>query len=143
VCKKADVRVATSYIGDPPVRVVGEHGDAPGDFIGFPSGYVHFGRVPMYLAGNRPFVANSVPHLDHVGDSSDDTLKAVRKLIDAPGPTPRFIGVHLFAYRTTITEVFEFVKGLDARRVKVVRADEFLLAAGEHLRETGGATIDG
>jgi hypothetical protein len=143
VCKKADVRVATSYIGDPPIRVVREHGDAPGDFIGFPSGYVHFGRVPMYLAGNRPFVANGVPHLDHVGDSSDDTLAAVRKLIEAPGPTPRFIGVHLFAYRTTITDVFEFVKGLDARRVKVVRADEFLLAAGEHLRETGGGAVDG
>jgi hypothetical protein len=134
ICGRADIRVITSYIGDPAKRVVRLHCTAPGDFIGFLAGYVHFGRTPASVYRGRPFVSNRVPHLDHVADSSDDTLEAVRRLIDEPGPLPRFIGVHLFAYRTTITDVHAFVRTLGPD-VKVVRADEFLLAAMKHLSE--------
>jgi hypothetical protein len=59
-------------------------------------------------------------------------LAGVKKLIDAPGNKPRFIGVHLFAYRTTIKDVYHFVQTLDPQKVKVVRADEFLIAAKKH-----------
>jgi hypothetical protein len=140
VCRKADIRVFTSYIGDPPLRVVKEHcrvpGDAAGTLIGYLGGYVHFGRTPQHVVNGRPFVCNQSPHVDKIKDDSRDTLEGVRKLIDAPGPTPRFIGVHLFAYHTTITDVYRFVQTLDPERVKVVRADEFLIAAAKHMETT-------
>ncbi len=135
VCGRAGVRVATSYIGDSPLRVVREHGKAPGDFIGFTAGYVHFGRTPIYLSGGRAFIANKIPHLDHIADDSAQTLDAVRSLVEAPGIGPVFIGVHLFAYRTTIEDVYKFVKTLDLEKIRVVKADEFLLAAARYLKE--------
>ncbi|MBU2513460.1 hypothetical protein KJ966_19130 [bacterium] len=57
----------------------------------------------------------------------------MKAILDQPGPIPRFVGVHLFAYNTTITDVYNFVQSLDPDRVKVVRADEFLLAAEQYL----------
>lgn len=128
VCRRAGIRVLTSYIADPPRRVVREHGRLAG-MIGYLAGYVHFGRTPLSFAGDRPFIANAWPHAEHIWDDSDTCLAAVRALVDAPGGTPRFVAVHLSAYKTTIGDVADFVSRLDPRRVKVVRADEFLLAA--------------
>jgi len=136
VCRQADIKTFTSDIGDPSDRVIREHDKVAEDFIGFMGGYVHFGRIPILLSGDRAFVANAWPPLDNVGDSSEDTLAGVMKLSEQPGPTPRFIGVHLFAYRTTITDVFNFVQSLDQDKIKVVKADEFLLAAEQHLRQS-------
>ncbi|MBN1532762.1 MAG: hypothetical protein JXA20_08880 [Spirochaetes bacterium] len=133
VCRRADIRVITSYIGDPTRRIVREHCRMPGDVIGFTSGYVHFGSVPLFREGGRTFAANAVPAVEKIADSAADTLEAVRRLIEAPGPVPRFIGVHLFAYRTTLADVQRFAATLDPARVKVVRADEFLVAAGRHM----------
>jgi hypothetical protein len=133
VCRRADLRVLTSYIADPPQRVVRAHGRLA-QMIGVLAGYVHFGRTPHYLVGGRAFVANVWPHLEQIWDDSDTCLEAVRKLLEAPGPTPRFVGVHLSAYKTTISDVRQFVSTLDPQRVKVVRADEFLLAAAQHQR---------
>jgi hypothetical protein len=133
VCRRASVRVLTSYIADPPLRVVRAH-DRLTELVGALSGYVHFGRTPCYLVGGKAFVANRWPHLDQIWDDSDACLEAVRKLIEAPGPMPRFVGVHLSAYKTTISDVYQFVSTLDPQRVKVVRADEFLLAAAQHQR---------
>ncbi len=133
VCRRADVRVFTSYIADPPMRVIRHQGRAPGDFIGYLAGYFHFGRWPMHLYGGRAFVANAWPQVDQLWDDSDTVLAWVREQVEAPGPTPRFIGVHLFAYRTTLKDVVELVRTLDARQVKVVRADEFLLAAAQYM----------
>jgi len=134
VCERADVKTMTSYIGDPPMRVVREHGKASDNFIGFIGGYLHFGRTPQHLTGNRAFIANSWPPLDNIADSAEQTLDGVRKILNRPEPTPRFIGVHLFAYRTTITDVYNFVQTLDPDKVKVVKADEFLLAAAQYLK---------
>ena len=69
--------------------------------IGFLAGYVHFGRTPSYLVGGRAFVANAWPHLSQIWDDSTACLEAVRALVEAPGPSPRFVGVHLSAYKTT------------------------------------------
>lgn len=134
VCERADVKTMTSYIGDPSMRVVREHGKASENFIGYLAGYLHFGRTPQYLSGNRAFIANSWPPLDNIADSSEQTLAGVREILNRPEPTPRFIGVHLFAYRTTITDVYNFVQTLDPDKVKVVKADEFLLAAAQYLK---------
>ncbi|HSJ52470.1 MAG TPA: hypothetical protein VLC52_01885, partial [Anaerolineae bacterium] len=131
VCRKVNVRVLTSYIADPPRRVVRAHGRLA-EMAGFLAGYVHFGRTPQYLARGRAFVANAWPRLEQIWDDSDACLAAVRTLLEAPGPLPRFVGVHLSAYKTTISDVCEFVSTLDPQRVKVVRADEFLLTAAQH-----------
>jgi hypothetical protein len=133
VCCRAGVRVLTSYIADPPLRVVRAHGRLA-EMIGVLAGYVHFGRTPRYVVGGKAFVANQWPHLEQIWDDSEACLEAVRKLLEAPGPTPRFVGVHLSAYKTTISDVCQFVSTLDPQRVKVVRADEFLLAAAQHQR---------
>ncbi len=133
VCRNADIRVVTSYIGDPSVRIVREHCDDADGLFGFTAGYVHFGRVPLYRYKGKVFVSNAVPHLDRIADNSMKTLDAVRALLETAGPPPCFIGVHLFAYRTTIKDVYEFVQSLDPARVKVVRADEFLAAASQYM----------
>jgi len=133
VCRRAGVRVVTSYIADPPQRVAHAHGRLA-EMAGFLAGYVHFGRTPQTLVSGKAFVANVWPHLDQIWDDSTTCLDSVRALVEAPGPTPRFVGVHLSAYKTTITDVCRFVATLDPRRVKVVRADEFLLAAAQHLQ---------
>ncbi|MBU2511330.1 hypothetical protein KJ966_08320 [bacterium] len=135
ICKKADIRTMTSYIGDPSSRVICQHGKTSDWFLGFLGGYLHFGRTPMVLANNRAFIANAWPPLENIADTSEQTLEGVRKLLNQPEETPRFIGVHLFAYRTTISDVYRFVQSLDAKRVKVVKADEFLLAAARYLSE--------
>ncbi len=131
ICRRSDVRVVTSYIADPPRRIVRAHAQMA-EAIGVLAGYVHFGRTPCYHVNGKLFIANQWPHLEQIWDDSDACLAAVRQLLDTPGSTPRFVGVHLSAYKTTIDDVYEFVSTLDPRRVKVVRADEFLLAAAQH-----------
>ncbi|HWQ47315.1 MAG TPA: hypothetical protein VN376_10625, partial [Longilinea sp.] len=133
-CDLADVRVTTSYIADPPMRVVKDHGKAPGKFLGYLAGYFHLGRTPMYMADERPFVAYSWPKPDQIPWESDQVLEGIRALIENPAPTPRFIACHLFAYFTTITDVYNFVQTLDKNKVKVVRADEFLSAAAQAMQ---------
>ena len=129
ICRSADIRVITSYIANPPRRVIKQHGTVPGNILGYLAGYAHFGGTPEYVTGSQAFIANKVPHVEHLHDDCRQTLEAVRKLVDEPGPTPKFISVHLFAYRTMISDVYDFVQTLDQDRVKVVRADEFLTAA--------------
>lgn len=135
VCRRADIRVVTSYIGDPPARVVRQHAGIKNGFIGFLAGYVHFGRTPYYYNQGRPFIANRVPSLEQVSADCTEILETVQKLIEEEGEPPRFIGVHLFAYRTMISDVHKFMQTLDPSRVQVVRADEFLIAAARHLQD--------
>ena len=133
-CDQADVRITTSYIADPPQRVVKDHGKAPGKFLGFLAGYFHLGCTPLYMADQRPFVANVWPRPEQIPWESDQVLEGIRALIDQPGSTPRFIACHLFAYFTTISDVYHFVQTLDTNKVKVVRADEFLYAAAKAMQ---------
>jgi hypothetical protein len=140
-CDLADVRVTTSYIADPPLRVVRDHGRAPGNFLGYLSGYFHLGRTPMYLAQGRAFVANVWPRPEQIPWESEQVLEGIRALIEQPGTGPRFIACHLFAYCTTIADVYQFVQTLDKSKVKVVRADEFLYAAAQAMQ--GHPTMNG
>ncbi|MCX7029248.1 MAG: GxGYxYP family putative glycoside hydrolase [Spirochaetes bacterium] len=132
-CDAADIRVITQYNADPARRVVRELGRAGGNLLGFLAGYFHLGRTPRYLAAGRPFVACAWPHLDQIALDTDKVLEGIRALVDAPGPYPRFLACHLFAYCTTVSDVSAFVRSLDPDRVRVVRADEFLIAAKIHL----------
>lgn len=127
-CARCGIRIATSYNGDPPSRVLREHAKAEG-FEGFMAGYFHLGRRPARVIGGKTFVANSWPPVDAIGASKDGTLEGIRALVEADGPLPRFVGCHLFAYRTSVADVAAFAATLDPARIKVVRADEFLAAA--------------
>jgi hypothetical protein len=89
----------------------------------------------MYLVGERPFVAYAWPHANEILFSSEKTLVGIRKLLETSNPTPRFIACHLFAYNITLADVYDFVKTLDPKKVKVVRADEFLLAAKQFMHQ--------
>ncbi len=61
----------------------------------------------------------------------------MRRQIEAPGLVPRLVQQHLFAYKTTIQDVYQFVQTLDPQRVKMLRADEFVLAARQFLQRRG------
>jgi hypothetical protein len=137
VCAKACIKVITSYNGDPPRRVLRDHRWAEG-VRGFIAGYFHLGRKPAYIAGDKPFIAYAWPPVEAIGASRDETLEGIRALVEAEGPLPRFIGCHLFAYRTNVADVAAFVKTLDASKVKVVRGDEFIEAAGQWITSGKG-----
>ena len=96
-------------------------------------GYANLVRAPAYRIGGKALVAIALPEIDHIWDDARTTLEAVRRAIDETETLPAFIGVHLVAYKTTIADVRAFVATLDPGRVKVVRADEFLMAAGKGL----------
>jgi hypothetical protein len=132
VCRLADVNVITSYYPDPPRKAIQQHLQAPENILGYLSGYFYITSKPVRTGNGKVFLCNSWPHLSQIQFSSGEVLAGVKKLIDAPGNKPRFIGVHLFAYRTTIKDVYHFVQTLDPQKVKVVRADEFLIAAKKH-----------
>ncbi len=134
-CDQADIRITTSYTSNPPRRVVRDHAHAEGNFMGFIAGYFHLNQTPMCMAGDRPFVSYAWPHVNQIGWNADKVLEGIRKLLEAPGTGPHFIACHLFAYCTTVADVYAFCQTLDPRRVKVVRADEFLLAATQFMKE--------
>ena len=134
-CDLADIRITTSYTSNPPRRVIRDHAQAEGNFLGYIAGYFHLGQTPMCMAGDRPFVSYAWPHVDQIGWHADKVLEGIRKLVEAPGTGPRFIACHLFAYCTTVADVYAFCQTLDPQRVKVVRADEFLLTATKFMKE--------
>lgn len=129
ICREADIKVLTSYIADPPRRIIRETVQGTPDFIGYLAGYLHFGRHPQVLVDGKPFIANQWPPLEQIAADTDQLLAGVRSLIESNENSPVFIAVHLFAYRTTITDIYQFFLSLDPDKVKVVKADEFLLAA--------------
>jgi hypothetical protein len=134
-CDQADIRITTSYTSNPPRRVLRDHALVEGNFLGYIAGYFHLGQTPMCMAGERPFVSYAWPHVDQIGWNADKVLEGIRKLIEAPGSGPRFIACHLFAYCTTVADVYTFCQTLDPQKVKVVRADEFLIAASKFMNE--------
>lgn len=129
VCQKAGIRVTTFYVADPPARVFKQLEKHSEGLVGYLAGYALLGRTPQTQVGSAMFVANQWPTLAHLWDSADDLLSGIRALIDAPGPKPRFIGIHLFAYRTTLADVAKFASSLTDVHVHIVRADTFLRAA--------------
>ncbi|TLN05717.1 hypothetical protein FDZ74_13385 [bacterium] len=133
LCNAAGLSVATSYVADPPRRVLRQlarHGGG----LDYLAGYAVVGRKPQTLVDDCVIVANEIPVVSHIWDDAEETLAAVRSLAEMPGPRPRFIGVHLFAYRTTIDDVARFAESLQDEHVHIVRADTFLTLAKKHLR---------
>ena len=133
LCDMADIRITTSYTSNPPRRVLRAHAEAPGNFMGFISGYFHLNCTPMTMAGERPFVSYTWPHVDQIGLPVDKVLAGIRAQIEQPSPMPRFLACHLFAYRTTVADIYHFVQTLDPQKVEVVRADQFLLLASQYI----------
>lgn len=126
VCKLAGIKVVTFYVADPPTRILnllGKHSDG---LTGYLAGYANLGRTPIVQKDSFVFAANQWPTLAHLWDDAGDLLEGVRKLAEAPGPRPRFIGVHLFAYRTTLADVIQFTASLNDPHIHIVRADNFL-----------------
>jgi hypothetical protein len=129
VCLQAGIRVITFYVADPPERVYRQLKEHSQGLLGYLGGYGVQERMPQAKIGEAMFIANQWPVATHIGDRAEDVLEGVRRLSGAPGPRPRFIGVHLFAYRTTLADIQRFVTSLDDRHIHVVRADTFLGAA--------------
>ncbi|TLN02861.1 hypothetical protein FDZ74_15060 [bacterium] len=134
LCCAAGVSVATTYVADPPRRVLRQlarHGEG----LDYLAGYAVVGRAPQTMIGDCAVIANEIPTVNHIWASAADTLAAVRALIEAPGPRPRFIGLHLFAYRTTLADVARFAESIQDEHVHIVRADTFLALAKQYRRE--------
>jgi len=130
ICEKADLKVVTSYVADPPKRVLRQICENSPSLIGFLGGYAIFRRVFHTLIAEKVFISNQIPRLAHIADSAEDLLKSVSTLLHEPvHQKPRFIAVHIFAYRTNYEDILRFVEMLDDTHIHVVRADVFLQLA--------------
>ncbi|PKN85091.1 MAG: hypothetical protein CVU46_12255 [Chloroflexi bacterium HGW-Chloroflexi-8] len=130
ICKQAGIKTVTSYVADPPRRVLRQICQQSEGVIGFLGGYAIFSRTPQVMVGNKVFIANQIPRLAHIADSAEEVLHAVRTIVESPAlHKPRFIGIHLFAYRTSYEDILGFVGMLNDPHVHVVRADVFLQLA--------------
>lgn len=136
ICKLAGINVVTSYVADPPRRVLRQLSSHSQGLIGFLGGYAIFHRTPQILYKGIIFIANQIPRLNQIADSAENLLNSVKTIITNPySKHPRFIGIHLFAYRTSYEDVVRFVNEIDDPHVHVVRADVFLqLAKQVHTR---------
>lgn len=133
VCRQAGIQVVTSYDCAPPQRVLNQMLALAPHLSGYLGGYVYFGdAVQTQDQQGTAFVSSLWPPLDGIHASAEDVIQGVREIIARSQP-PAFISVHLFAYRTSITDIHHFVQSLDAARITVVRADQFLQLARQHL----------
>ena len=136
ICRLAAIEVITSYVADPPRRVLRQLGRHSQGIIGYLSGYAVLGRTPQLLLNDSVFIANQVPTIHQLWDNADKLLESIRMLASQPdGQRPRFIGVHLFAYRTSYQDVVEFVTSINNPHIHVLRADTFLKLAKIHLKK--------
>jgi len=129
ICQKAGITVATTYVADPPRRVLRPLDAASHGQMNFLAGYAILGRAPQQKVGQTVVIANQVPTLEQIWASANDLLAAVKKLADGEDKKPAFIGVHLFAYRTAYEDVAAFAEQLTDPHLHIVRADTFLALA--------------
>ena len=135
-CKKAGINVVTTYVADPPRRVLKQLVKHKGHLLGFLSGYAIVTRAPQEFVQGTPVFANEIPQAAHIWDTADQLLSRLEGLILTANGKPRFIGVHLFAYRTSIDDVADFIKKHNSEHLHFVRADEFLLLTQQHLNNS-------
>ena len=102
ICQLAGINVITFYVADPPARVLRQLKQHSQGLAGYLAGYGILERTPQVQLGEAMFVANQWPAVAHIWDTAEEVQKACAKLVEAPGPRPRFIAVHLFAYRTSL-----------------------------------------
>lgn len=132
VCAKAGINLVTTYVADPPKRVLDQLVQHKGGLLGFLSGYAIVTRAPQLLSNDTPVLANEIPLAANIWDTADQLLDRLDQLIQATEQRPRFIGVHLFAYRTSIEDVEKFIQKQNNPHLHFVRADEFLLLFKQH-----------
>ncbi|PKO01703.1 MAG: hypothetical protein CVU43_11605 [Chloroflexi bacterium HGW-Chloroflexi-5] len=135
-CQKAGINVVTTYVADPPRRVLNQLVKYKGHLLGFLSGYAIVTRAPQELVQGTPVFANEIPQVAHIWDTASQLLSQLEGLLLKVNDKPRFIGVHLFAYRTSIDDVAAFIKKHNTGHLHFVRADEFLLLAQKHLNNS-------
>lgn len=140
LCRQAGIQVITFYVADPPRRILRQLGNYSQGLTGYLGGYAVLNRTLQTQVGNAMFVGNQWPPVAHLWDSADEMLDKVRKLTQAAEPLPRFIGIHLFAYRTTLADVARFATSINDPHIHIVRADNFLRLAQMHSnrRFSGG-----
>ncbi len=134
VCQKAGITVVTTYVADPPRRVLRQLNRYSDGLAGYLAGYAIVNRAPQMNLGRVPLIANEVPVVPQIWDQPEQLLESVRKIAETSRKRPRFIGVHLFAYRTTLDDVAQFAASITDKHVHIVRGDEFLQLANQHLR---------
>ena len=134
ICGLAGINVVTSYVADPPRRVLNQLARYHGGLLGYLCGYAVISRAPQSLIEGVPIIANQSPLVNEISLRSEELLPTILKRIIEPSDTPRFIGVHLFAYRTTIEDIAAFVNQLDMPHLHVVRGDVFLTLAKQAMR---------
>ncbi len=134
ICGLAGINVVTSYVADPPRRVLKQLARYHGSLLGYICGYAVISRTPQSFIGGVPIIANQSPLVSEIALHSEELLPTIQKRLMETSITPGFIGVHLFAYRTTIADVAAFVSKLDIPHLHVVRGDLFLTLASEAMR---------
>ncbi len=138
VCAETGINVVTTYVADPPARVLRELAAHRGSLTGFLAGYAVVTRAPMQTVQGVPIIANRFPSVEQIALNASDLLAKIKEVIDQQLNTrrdaPVFIGVHLFAYRTTYDDVVRFTEALPIGRVHTIRADDFLLLFQESIR---------
>ena len=134
LCGQAGINVVTTYVPDPPKPVQHKLAHPAQGKINFMAGYAILGRAPLNRVENTMIVANQMPTLEQIWYPADKLLDCVRDLIAKPAPGPRFIGVHLFAYRTAYEDIVHFAETLNDPHVHIVRADDFLELARIHTQ---------
>lgn len=129
VCRQAGIGVVTTYVADPPRRVLNELSKYGQSLQGFLAGYGILDRAPQTFIHGIPIVANQVPVVKQIWDTPEQLFETIQKLATQPGKAPRFVGVHFFAYRTTYDDVLRLAQNLHQPHIHFVRADEFLALA--------------
>ena len=134
VCRLAGINTVTTYVSDPPMRVLRQMARQSQGKLNFLAGYAIVGRAPRHLLDNTLIFSNQVPGVEHIWDSAEALLASVKELAETPAPTPRFIGIHLFAYRTGYDDVVKFAAEIHDPYIHIVRADTFLELARIQLQ---------
>lgn len=137
VCALAGINVITTYVADPPRRVLRQLAHQSQGKLNFLAGYAILGRAPQHLIGDTMIIANQVPNVNQIWDKAETLLASVKALAEAPAEKPRFIGVHLFAYRTGYADVVRFARQLQDPHIHIVRADVFLELARREFQKSG------
>lgn len=126
ICEDAGIQVATSYIADPNRRVLKQLERYSGDSLNYLAGYAVVTRTLRIHHKNFVFFTNQVPSVHEIWLPADQLLGKVQAMIEAVSERPAFVGVHLFAYRTTIADVVAFAEKITDEHVYIVRGDDFL-----------------
>ena len=134
VCAKVGINVVTTYVADPPARVSKTLVMHKGGIKGYLAGYAVVTRAPQQLIQGTPIIANQFPTAEQIWFQVEDLLAMVREEIYKERSTPVFIGVHLFAYRTTYDDIARFARETQSEHVHIVRGDVFLALAQEFLK---------